>query len=1031
MPDLTLENVQANLPLIDLGIGAATPYFEDWLYRVVEDLNAITASTVASASNLGAGAEVFDALVATDLQFRTLSSSDASVTITQGLTEIDLVVGGSIADGTVANSMLTWSGTAWTEFSELLLSHSAGALSMTVEDSLGVDQLVMLADADDTVSLYYDGAATLRTAAAASGGAEANNTSTGAGFERVLTASDLVTTLAMTALTATAWRTFYSDGAGAVTELALGSTVGHVLTSNGAAVAPSWQAAGGSSLVQFADNGLVAEVYYNSILALNSHAGGIEVSDTSGGITSVRLMTDAAVQMASYWADSTGEVYIDSNNHGGNVNLRGEDAGGTMRDLLIGDPDGRLNLYHDDGLVFETDDTGIHVLSAGGTTTTIRFYDNVAVQHGVIFTGPTVALSLRGSVSGGDVFIGGTDAGAAAVDLLNADPDGGLDLYYDDNLKFSTQLSGVRIYTQTGGASAAEFTDSTGATRYGRLVATSSAFSFGASQNSATVNMTSVDSGGTATFILAGDPDDAAVLYHDGTVSISTTASGMSFRDNSGNDPALSFQDDVGTQVGLIQALSGASMRIRNTHVSDPIALQGTDSGSAITTVCEGDPDGSMDLYYDGTVTLATSLQGATLTHATGGTALLQISSATAQNSSINYLENSLTKMQIQYQPGTALGYIRIVDTGDDWQVYNDADGTYLYANAGGSVELYNNGLLALETGINGAGIRDANNNGDVVLALKNNAGTSVARLYSDITTAFYIDGQEDAVHTIMRGEDAASVTNTILNGDPDGALDLYYDGLAKAGTITTGFYVNHATLDPTLTFQENGSGVASAFYDISTNELKIRTLEAGGDLLLQVRNGADSAYQALLTGVADGAVTLSYAGTDTLRTQADSAQIAVGGTEWHDIPMEQSANKQATTTRSSTTVLADDPDLTFALPSTGWYSIEAYLRVTSASATPDLKHAFAYTGTITSGGYMFTGADNGAGTSSKDNVGIITTATIVDCDGTDANGITLKGYIEVSTTGTLSWQWAQNVSDATSIQVQTGSWMKVAYIVA
>lgn len=38
---------------------------------------------------------------------------------------------------------------------------------------------------------------------------------------------------------------FYSDGAGAVQELAHGATSGHVLTSNGASSAPSWQAAAG------------------------------------------------------------------------------------------------------------------------------------------------------------------------------------------------------------------------------------------------------------------------------------------------------------------------------------------------------------------------------------------------------------------------------------------------------------------------------------------------------------------------------------------------------------------------------------------------------------------------------------------------------------------------------------------------------------------------------------------------------------------------------------------------------------------
>lgn len=48
---------------------------------------------------------------------------------------------------------------------------------------------------------------------------------------------------AVTELTGTAYRTLFTDSAGAVTELAHG-TVDYVLTSGGAAVNPSWQAAG-------------------------------------------------------------------------------------------------------------------------------------------------------------------------------------------------------------------------------------------------------------------------------------------------------------------------------------------------------------------------------------------------------------------------------------------------------------------------------------------------------------------------------------------------------------------------------------------------------------------------------------------------------------------------------------------------------------------------------------------------------------------------------------------------------------------
>ena len=46
--------------------------------------------------------------------------------------------------------------------------------------------------------------------------------------------------------TATAWRLFYSDGSGVVTELTLGNS-GQALLSNGASAAPSWGSAGSNS----------------------------------------------------------------------------------------------------------------------------------------------------------------------------------------------------------------------------------------------------------------------------------------------------------------------------------------------------------------------------------------------------------------------------------------------------------------------------------------------------------------------------------------------------------------------------------------------------------------------------------------------------------------------------------------------------------------------------------------------------------------------------------------------------------------
>ncbi len=59
------------------------------------------------------------------------------------------------------------------------------------DDFGGTPRVLILADPDDDVKLFDVGVEVFRTLPAASGGAEANNTATGAGFERVLTTADL------------------------------------------------------------------------------------------------------------------------------------------------------------------------------------------------------------------------------------------------------------------------------------------------------------------------------------------------------------------------------------------------------------------------------------------------------------------------------------------------------------------------------------------------------------------------------------------------------------------------------------------------------------------------------------------------------------------------------------------------------------------------------------------------------------------------------------------------------------------------
>jgi hypothetical protein len=84
----------------------------------------------------------------------------------------------------------TWRHVIATGVSELRNREISGHVQIRATDLLSADVLLAEFDPDGASSLYHDAAEVIRTITAATGGLEANNTLTGAGFERVLTIAD-------------------------------------------------------------------------------------------------------------------------------------------------------------------------------------------------------------------------------------------------------------------------------------------------------------------------------------------------------------------------------------------------------------------------------------------------------------------------------------------------------------------------------------------------------------------------------------------------------------------------------------------------------------------------------------------------------------------------------------------------------------------------------------------------------------------------------------------------------------------------
>lgn len=131
-------------------------------------------------------------------------------------------------------------------------------------------------------------------------------------------------------------------------------------------------------------------------------------------------------------------------------------------------------------------------------------------------------------------------------------------------------------------------------------------------------------------------------------------------------------------------------------------------------------------------------------------------------------------------------------------------------------------------------------------------------------------------------------------------------------------------------------------------------------------------------------------------------------------------ARKTADTSRNTTTTLADDTHLTWAIAANEEWNVKLGLWMVAANATPDIKVAI-----TTPAGAAFTLSTiafqagslsrilwNTSGTSAQ--IDLTTTAEFYELTGIVANG---------GTAGNITMQWAQQTSDGGNTTVKKGSY--------
>ena len=186
-----------------------------------------------------------------------------------------------------------------------------------------------------------------------------------------------------------------------------------------------------------------------------------------------------------------------------------------------------------------------------------------------------------------------------------------------------------------------------------------------------------------------------------------------------------------------------------------------------------------------------------------------------------------------------------------------------------------------------------------------------------------------------------------------------------------------------------------------------------------------------LLVGTADNTAGRLAKGSalQTLRVNAGATAL-----EWAT-PSSGGATlkaKSADESVTSSTTLQDDDHLTFAVEASGIYLVEYFLKVLSASATPDLKLAF----TAPSGATFDWGPDiNSANEDIWVPVGTGDTPVAASNLSTEANFglsanntklIHVKGILIVDTTaGNFTLRWAQSSSNGNATTIKKGSMVR------
>lgn len=139
-------------------------------------------------------------------------------------------------------------------------------------------------------------------------------------------------------------------------------------------------------------------------------------------------------------------------------------------------------------------------------------------------------------------------------------------------------------------------------------------------------------------------------------------------------------------------------------------------------------------------------------------------------------------------------------------------------------------------------------------------------------------------------------------------------------------------------------------------------------------------------------------------------------------------AVKAAPTSRASTTSITNDPNLTLTL-TTGTYVITGWLNDLGGTSSGGLAGAFAYSGTSSNAEWSMAGIGGGITNVTLTAISVSPSPVEMQSAQSGTASMSINGFVQATSPGVLSFQWAQNSSAVGASLVGPGSWLEATLL--